>query len=102
MARGSIKIMSGSGQKYLKGRVRIVRTMTVKVEIDQEDCIQCGKCYNDECSEVYMEGEDGTSEVVEQYRDGSSATGKVPDDLFDCANRGAEECPITVITVTKE
>jgi ferredoxin len=102
MVRGAIKIMSGSGQNYIKGRVGIRRTMTVRVEIDQEGCTQCGKCYNDECPDVYKEGEDGTSEIVEQYRDGSSATGKVPDELFDCANRGAEECPVTVITVTQE
>jgi ferredoxin len=52
MVRGAIKIMSGSGQNYIKGRVGIRRTMTVRVEIDQEGCTQCGKCYNDECPDV--------------------------------------------------
>jgi ferredoxin len=76
--------------------------MTVKVEIDQEGCIQCGRCYNDECPDVFKEGEDGTSEIVEQYRDGgSTAKGNIPDDKFDCANKGAEACPVTVITVSK-
>ncbi|MBI0583172.1 MAG: ferredoxin [Methanomassiliicoccus sp.] len=75
--------------------------MTVKVEIDQEGCIQCGRCYNDECPEVYKEGEDGTSEIVEQYRAGSSAEGNVPDELFDCASKGADACPVTVIIVSK-
>jgi len=75
--------------------------MTVNVEIDQEGCIQCGRCYNDECPAVYKEGEDGTSEIAEQYRNGGSATGKIPDDMYDCANKGAEACPVTVITVSK-
>jgi len=48
-----------------------------------------------------MEGEDGTSEIVEQYRDGSSAKGKVPDDLLDCAKRAEDACPVTVITVSQ-
>jgi ferredoxin len=102
MVLDAIKMMPGTGQNYIKEGVGLERTMTVKVEIDQEGCIQCGKCYNDECPEVYMEGEDGTSEIVEEYRDGSSAKGKVPDQLFDCANKGAEECPVTVIVVTQE
>ena len=75
--------------------------MTVNVEIDQEGCIQCGRCYNEECPEVFNEGEDGTAEVAEQYRDGGSAKGKVPDDMFECANKGAEACPVTVITVSQ-
>ena len=81
--------------------VEIDETMTVNVEIDQEGCIQCGRCYNDECPEVYKEGEDGTSEIVEQYRDGSSAKGKVPDELLECATKGADACPVTVITVNQ-
>jgi ferredoxin len=81
--------------------VEIDETMTVIVEIDQEGCIQCGRCYNDECPEVYKEGEDGTSEIVEQYRDGSSAKGKLPDDLLECATKGADACPVTVITVSQ-
>jgi ferredoxin len=44
-------------------RLPIIVIMSVKVEIDQEGCIQCGRCYNDECPEVYKEGEDGTSEI---------------------------------------
>jgi ferredoxin len=75
--------------------------MAVNIEIDQEGCIQCGRCYMDECPEIFMEGEDGTSEIVEQYRDGSSAKGKVPDDLLDCAKRAEDACPVTVITVSQ-
>ncbi len=73
--------------------------MTVVIEIDQEGCIQCGRCYNDECPEIFKEGDDGTAEIAEKYRDGSSGKGKVPDDKMDCANQAADACPETVITV---
>jgi ferredoxin len=80
----------------------ISNTMTVKIEINQEECIQCGKCYNDECPDVFMEGDDGTSMIVEQFRvSGDAAKGQVPDDKFDCATKAAEECPVTVISVSK-
>ncbi|MDW5563542.1 MAG: ferredoxin [Methanomassiliicoccus sp.] len=75
--------------------------MAVNVEIDQEGCIQCGRCYGDECPDVFKEGEDGTAEIDEQYRDGGSASGKVPDETFDCVNKAAEACPVTVITVSR-
>jgi ferredoxin len=106
MSRQIIKMMpparTSEEAKYLPSKLEIETNMTVIVKIDQEECIQCGKCYNDECPEVFKEGEDGTSEVVEAYQDGSSAQGRVPDQLFDCANNGAEACPVNVISVNKE
>lgn len=76
--------------------------MTVKIEIDRDGCIQCGRCYNDECPEVFAEGGDGTSEVKEPYRVGGDlAKGETPDELLDCANRAADACPVTVIIVTQ-
>jgi ferredoxin len=76
--------------------------MAVIVEIDRRGCIQCGRCYNDECPEVFVEGEDGTAEVVEQYRDEAPAKGSMPDEMYDVAIRGAEACPEMVILVIKE
>lgn len=76
--------------------------MTVIIEINQEECVQCGNCYQDECPEVFMEGEDGTSEIVEKYRNGSSAKGKVPDDMLDCVKRAVASCTVDAITVTQE
>jgi ferredoxin len=81
--------------------VEISSLMTVVIEIDQEACIQCGKCYGEECPEVFKEGSDGTAEIAEKYQDGSTAKGKVPDDLLDCTTKAAEACPVSVITVTK-
>lgn len=77
-------------------------TMTVKIEIDRGGCIQCGKCYNDECPDVFAEAEDGTSDVQEEYRMGGDvAKGEAPDDKFDCVAKAAEECPTNVISVSK-
>ena len=92
-----------TGPKNIISRMlTIIVTMTVKVEIDQGGCIQCGRCYNDECPNVFMEGDDGTSLIVEQYRvGGDTAKGNLPDDMFDCATKGAEACPVTVISVSK-
>jgi ferredoxin len=75
--------------------------MTVSIEIDQDGCIQCGRCYNDECPNIFKEGDDGTSQIAEQYRDGNSAKGHAPDDLLECANKAADACPVTVITVSQ-
>ena len=75
--------------------------MTIFVEIDQEVCAQCGNCYQDECPDVFMEGEDGTAEIAEQYRNGSSAKGKVPDDLLDCVERAVGACSVDAITYTQ-
>jgi ferredoxin len=75
--------------------------MTVLIEIDRDACIQCGRCYNEECGEIYMEGEDGTSEIKEQFRDGGDVSkGKVPDDMLECANKSVEVCPVDAIKVT--
>jgi ferredoxin len=32
-----------------------------KVKIDQEACTACGLCYNDECPDVFEEGDEGKS-----------------------------------------
>lgn len=91
----------GTG-KANKSAPALFTRMTVKIEIDQEECIQCGKCYNDECPEIFEEMDDGTSQVKEQYRQGGDgAKGEAPDEMFDCANRAADACPVTVIAVSK-
>ncbi len=49
-----------------------------------------------------MEGDDGTSEIVEEYRvGGDSAIGEVPDEMYECAKKGADVCPEEVIIVNK-
>jgi ferredoxin len=70
-----------------------------KVTIDREGCISCASCWA-ECPEYFEEGDDGLSQVVEQYRiDGSLAEGEVLADLEDCVADAADVCPVEVIHV---
>jgi ferredoxin len=72
----------------------------MRVEIDREECIACGACWDD-CPEVFEESEaDGMSQVVEAYRvDDDPAAGEVPDELEDCVRIAAEGCPVEIIHV---
>ena len=72
----------------------------MKVEIDREECIFCGACW-EECPEIFEEGEaDGTSQIVEAYRvGGDPAVGEVPDELGDCVRAAADGCPVEIIHV---
>ena len=72
--------------------------MSVDVKIDQDTCIACGICY-ETCPEVYESDDDGTSQLVEDYRTDDVSTGEVPDDLKDCAEEGEESCPVDAIEV---
>jgi ferredoxin len=72
----------------------------MKVQIDREECLACGACWDD-CPEVFEEDEaDGTSRIVEVYRvNGDPAVGEVPDELERCVRTAAEGCPVEVIHV---
>jgi ferredoxin len=76
--------------------------MTVMVEIDRRNCIQSGRCYEENCPEAFRSGAEGTAEIVERYRDGDPGRGLLPDDMHECAKRAAEGCPVAVITATRE
>lgn len=76
--------------------------MTVRVEIDRKNCIQSGRCYEENCPEVFRSGADGTSEIAERYRDGDLGRGKLLDDKMGCAKKAVDGCPVAVITATKE
>lgn len=73
--------------------------MTAKVEVDEDTCTACGLCYNDECPEVFEEGEDGISSIKEKYRKGDRSKGEVPDEEKACAEQAADACPVSAITV---
>ncbi len=73
--------------------------MSPRVDVDREECTSCGVCYNDECPQVFMEGEDGISEVQEKYRAGEPGQGNIPEDLKECASNAADACPVDAITV---
>lgn len=76
--------------------------MSPKVDIDREECTGCGLCYNDECPEVFMEGESGISDVKEEFREGELGQGKIPENLRGCAEKAADACPVGAIAVLED
>jgi ferredoxin len=73
--------------------------MSVKVTINQDECTACGLCYNDECPEVFEEGDDGKSTLKTPFRKAGPAEGEIPDDKKGCSQNAADACPVTAITV---
>ncbi len=71
-----------------------------KVSIDRDDCISCAVCWSD-CPDFFEENpEDGQSQVVETYRTGGDpAQGEAPEELADCVQAAADNCPVEVIHV---
>jgi len=68
----------------------------MKIEIDQDGCIQCGACQA-ACEQVFVvDGEPAA--IVEKFQAGSPAMGEVGDDLADCVNEAVNSCPVSVIT----
>jgi ferredoxin len=65
-----------------------------KVTIDDKECTGCGLCYNDECPDVFKEGADGISELKS-----GGHSGDIPADKKACAQKAADACPVSAITV---
>ena len=60
----------------------------MKIKIDADACIGCGLCVNT-CPDVYkMEGDKAVLAIT-----------AIPANLEADAKKGAEECPVTAITV---
>lgn len=71
----------------------------MKVTIDREGCTACGICES-LCSDVFvLEGGDKAI-IVKKYQEGSPAEGKVDEQLADCVNEAAANCPVDVIKVS--
>jgi len=73
--------------------------MPAKVRVDQDACTGCGLCYNDECPDVFEEGDGGNSQLKAPFRKASNSEGEVPDDKKACAKSAADACPVSAITV---
>jgi ferredoxin len=71
-----------------------------KITIERDGCISCGACWGI-CPTVYEENtEDAKSQIVSEFQeDGNLAEGNVEEDLEDCAQQGADSCPVQVIFV---
>jgi ferredoxin len=72
----------------------------IRIRIDRDECIACGACW-DVCPEVFEEDpDDGLTQVVEKYRiDGDPARGEVPEELEECVQSAADDCPVEIIHV---
>jgi len=70
-----------------------------KVKIDHEACTACGLCYNDECPDVFEEGEEGKSTLKAAFRKGGPTDGEIPADKKGCADSASDACPVSAIVV---
>jgi ferredoxin len=71
----------------------------VKVTVDENECTGCGLCYNDECPEVFMEGDGGTSNLKPEFQKGGPLDGDIPDAKKGCADKAADACPVSAIKI---
>ncbi|MGE5582194.1 MAG: ferredoxin [Bacillota bacterium] len=61
----------------------------MKAYVDKDVCIGCGNCEM-VCPGVFKMGSDGISEVIVE---------EIPEDFIECAQKAAEECPVSAITI---
>ena len=61
----------------------------MKAKIDADTCIGCGLCVST-CPEVYKMEDDKAIVIVPV----------VPKDVEDACKKGAEECPVTAVTIS--
>ncbi|MGD0817551.1 MAG: ferredoxin [Methanomassiliicoccales archaeon] len=47
----------------------------VNIKVDGEECSGCGICYNDECPEIFAEGDGGISELLPAFQKGGKHNG---------------------------
>jgi len=72
--------------------------MSYKIEVDRETCIACGVCYGTD--PVHYEGDsEGMSQVIGGKGNGKSI-GTFNDGAKTDAQRAADSCPVTAITIS--
>lgn len=87
-------------RKLKLGLISIDALMSVKVTINHDECTACGLCYNDECPDVFEEGEDGLSLLKAPFRKAGPTVGEIPDDKKGCAEAAADACPVSAIVLS--
>jgi ferredoxin len=75
----------------------------VKIVIDRGNCISCGSCW-ETCPEFFEQNlDDSFSQVISAFRlNGSSAEGRPPVEMEECAAKAAELCCAEVIHVEED
>ena len=75
-----------------------------RVVVDRVKCIGCGAAPS-ACPEVFELGSDtGKNRIVDKYSvktDENISIGEIPEELHDCAERGASVCPVSAIRVER-
>lgn len=71
-----------------------------KIKIDRDGCISCGACWG-AWPEIYEQNaEDEKSQIVGKFRVAENiAEGSVEGTLVECAQQGADGCPVQVISL---
>ena len=71
-----------------------------KIKIDRDGCISCGACWG-ACPEIYEQNaEDEKSQIVGKFRVAENiAEGSLEGTLVECAQQGADGCPVQVISL---
>jgi len=70
-----------------------------RATIDRDECISCGSCWDD-CPEFFEEGDDGLSQVVDEFRVGDNlGEGEASEELIDCVRDAASDCPLEIIHI---
>lgn len=88
--------------KVTKRNGSIAAFMCPKIDIDREECAGCGLCYNDDCPEVFVEGDSGLSDIKMELREGEPGQGRIPENLRACAEKAADACPVSAIVVLED
>lgn len=77
-----------------------------KVTIETNICIACGLCYEDNCPDVFEEGEEGKSRLKAAFQKdvGESSKekihqGEIPESILPCVQQAEEACPVSAIAV---
>jgi ferredoxin len=69
------------------------------VTVNEKECSGCGLCYNDECPEVFIEGDGGICELLPAFQKKGKHQGEVPEDKKGNTKRASMSCPNNAILV---
>lgn len=79
--------------------------MPYYIKIDLNKCIACGLAWTI-CDKVFEPNpETGKNSVKREYRieeTSNYSIGIIPDELYDCAMKAAENCPVQAIFIEKK
>jgi ferredoxin len=72
--------------------------MSYKIEVDREACIACGVCYGTD--PAHYEGDSESKSQVIGGKGNGKSIGSFDDGAKTDAQRAADSCPVTAITIS--